>query len=621
MMIGPRNAMRADYLLVATVAALVACVSPAMSQTPTSVSNVAPWDQAFLPPAPAWNGASRALLRDASDPWVTAFEADTAHDFSPSYADTRAWFDRLDAASDLIRIEQFGVSPEGRPIYAVIASKDGAALDPNKPVLLAQAGIHPGEIDGKDAGMMLLRDMAFYGKDGLLDRANLILIPILSVDGHERTSPYSRPNQRGPRNQGWRHTATNQNLNRDFMKLDQAEMQAVMGLIHKYKPDLYVDIHVTDGIDYQYDVTYGYNGEDGVWSRSPAIAKWLDDAFKPDMNAALEAKGHIPGELVFAIDDRDPKKGMNDGGLGERYSNGWGSAAHVPTILIENHSLKPHEQRVLGTYVFLEEALKLLAEKSQTLRAAIDADRALRPAELPANFDGDDQPTRIRPFKGILYDTYQSAASGRPELRWLGQPDPELWQVPFYGSHPTLTLKRPTAYWVPSYRADIIERLKIHGVQMETLDAPRTVAVDMLRLVDPRVSGRTNEGHVPITVGEVHAEAKDWTFPVGSVRVPTDQPMGDVAILLLEPQSSESFFAWGMFPEVLNRVEYIEAYAIAPLAEKMLAADPALKAEFEARLAAEPAFAADGDARLAWFYERTPFYDQRFRLYPVGREN
>ena len=603
-------------------ALLLTLASPAMSQTPpASVQNVAPWDQAFLPPAPAWDGASKALLRDASDPWVTAFEADAAHDFSPSYADTRAWFDRLDAASDLIRIEPFGVSPEGRPLYAVIASKDGATLDPSKPVLLAQAGIHPGEIDGKDAGMMLLRDMAFYGKDGLLDRANLILIPILSVDGHERTSPYSRPNQRGPRNQGWRHTATNQNLNRDFMKLDQAEMQAVMGLIHKYQPDLYVDIHVTDGIDYQYDVTYGYNGEDGAWSRSPAIARWLDAAFKPQMNAALEAQGHIPGELVFAIDDRDPKKGMNDGGLGERYSNGWGSAAHVPTILIENHSLKPHEQRVLGTYVFLEEALKVLDEKSQTLRAAISADRALRPAELPANFDGDEQPTRIRPFKGILYDTYDSAASGRPELRWLGQPDPELWQVPYFGSHPTLTLKRPTAYWVPSYRADLIERLKMHGVQMETLDAPRTVAVDMLRLVDPEVSARTNEGHVPITVSDVRAEPKDWTFPVGSVRVPTDQPMGDVAILLLEPQSSESFFAWGMFPEVLNRVEYIEAYAIAPLAEKMLAADPALKAEFEAKLAAEPAFAADGDARLAWFYERTPFYDQRFRLYPVGREN
>lgn len=621
-MIGSRSPMR-SALVLAAVAALAS--SPVMSQTPTTVPNAAasaaPWDQAFLPPAPAWNGASRALLRDASDPWVTAFEADPAHDFSPSYADTRAWFDRLEQASDLIRIEQFGTSPEGRPIYAVIASKDGATLDPNKPLLLAQAGIHPGEIDGKDAGMMLLRDMVFYGKDGLLDGANLILIPILSVDGHERTSPYSRPNQRGPRNQGWRHTATNQNLNRDFMKLDQAEMQAVMGLIHRYKPDLYVDIHVTDGIDYQYDVTFGYNGEDGVWSRSPAIAKWLDDAFKPAVYAALEAQGHIPGELVFAVDERDPAKGLNDGGLGERYSNGWGSAAHIPTILIENHSLKPHEQRVLGTYVFLEAALKRLAEASDGLRAAIAADRALRPAELPANFDGDDQPSRTRPFKAIRYETYDSPASGRREIRWLGQPEPELWPAPFYGSHSTLTLKRPTAYWVPSYRQDVIERLRLHGVQMETLAAPRTVAVDMLRLLDPKVAARTNEGHVPITVDEVRPEAHDWTFPVGSVRVPTDQPMGDVAILLLEPQSNESFFAWGLFPEVLNRVEYIEAYAIAPLAEKMLAADPALRAAFEARLASDPAFAADGDARLAWFYERTPFYDQRYRLYPVGREN
>jgi len=591
--------------------------SSAMSQP---VTNTAPWDQAFLPPAPKWDGASRALLRPASDPWASGFEQDAELNFSPNYAETRAWFERLDAASDLIRIESFGTSPEGRDIYAVIASKDGAALNPSKPVLLAQAGIHPGEIDGKDAGMMLLRDIAIYGKSDLLDKVNLILIPILSVDGHERAGAYSRPNQRGPRIQGWRHTATNQNLNRDFLKLDQTEMQAVMGLIHKYNPSLYVDIHVTDGIDYQYDVTFGYNGENGDWSRSPAIAQWLDAHFKPDVYAALEAQGHIPGELVFAIDDRNPKEGLSDGGLGERYSNGWGSAAHIPTILIENHSLKPHDQRVLGTYVFLEAALKVLAEKAESIKAAIETDRTLRPAELPANFVSEDKPRLMRTFKAIKYETYFSPASGREELRWLGVPD-EDWQVPYYDSRPTLMLKRPSAYWVPSYRTDVIERLKLHGLEVETLDAPRTVNVERLRLVDPKVSARTNEAHVPITVTEVTTEQADWTYPKGSVRVSTDQPYGDLAILLLEPQSNESFFSWGMFPEVLNRVEYIEAYAIAPLAEKMLAADPELKAEFEAKLASDADFAADGDARLAWFYERTPFYDQRFRLYPIAREN
>ncbi|MGV9007282.1 MAG: M14 family metallopeptidase [Brevundimonas sp.] len=607
-------------LMIAALAALFS--SPVMSQSPpsSSVSNTAPWDQAFLPPAPAWDGASRALLVDASNPWVTDFELDPEHDFSPDYADTRAWFDRLDAASDLIRIEQFGTSPEGRPIYAVIASKDGATFDPSKPVLLAQAGIHPGEIDGKDAGMMLLRDMAFGDKGDLLDRVNLILIPILSVDGHERAGAYSRPNQRGPRIQGWRNTATNQNLNRDYVKLDQVEMQAVRGLVLKYSPDLYVDIHVTDGMDYQYDITYGFNGEDGVWSRSPAIAAWLDATLKPGINAALEAQGHIPGELVFGIDEANPRAGLSDGGLGERFSNGWGSAAHVPAILIENHSLKPYEQRVLGTYVFLEESMRLLAAHGTELRAAVTADRALRPAEIPANFVPEAQPSTTRAFKGITYEMYDSPASGQPVVRWLGQPDPELWALPFYGSKPSLILKRPIAYWIPAYRSDLIERLRLQGVQMETLSAPRTVAVDMLRLVDPRLATVANEGHVQASVATVDAERRERTWPVGSVRVPTDQPLGDIVVLLLEPQSSESFFAWGMVTEVLTRVEYIEPYAIAPLAEAMLAADPALKAEFEAKLAADPAFAADGNARLEWFYQRTPFADDHYRLYPIGRE-
>ena len=611
--------MRLIPVLCAALAALSS--SPAMSQSDApALSNAAPWDRPFLPPAPEWNGASRDLLRDASDPWVTPFEADPAHDFSPNYVDTRAWFDRLDATSDLIRIEQFGISPEGRPIYAVIASKDGEEFDPAKPVLLAQAGIHPGEIDGKDAGMMLLRDIAFYGRDELLDRVNLILVPILSVDGHERASAYSRPNQRGPRIQGWRNTATNQNLNRDYMKLDQAEMRAIRALVNRYRPDLYVDIHVTDGIDYQYDVTYGYNGENGVWSRSPATAAWLDAQFKPDMNAALQARGHIPGELVFAIDDNNPRAGLSDGGLGERFSNGWGSAAHVPTILIENHSLKPHEQRVLGTYVFLETAMRLLAERGDSLRAAVQADRALRPAQIPANFESTPEPVATREFLGIRFEMYDSPASGRQEVRWLGQPDPEPWSMPFYGSRPTLMLDRPEAYWVPVHRADIIERLRIHGVEMESLEAPRTVSVEMLRLVDPTLAPRANEGHVPVSVQTVAPERREWTFQPGSVRVPTDQPLGDVAVLLLEPQSSESFFAWGLFPEILSRVEYIEGYAIAPMADAMLAADPDLRAEFEAKLAAEPDFAADADARLSWFYERTPFFDDRYRLYPIARE-
>jgi len=590
-----------------------------MAETPKH-----PWDHEILPPVLAWHGASEALIAKPSDPWITPSER-TGLTASPDYAETRAWLERLAAASPLIRMESFGVSPEGRDLLVVFAGKDGAAFDPSKPVLLVQCGIHPGEIDGKDAGLMLLRDIAFHGKDSLLDRVNLVFVPIFSVDGHERASPYSRPNQRGPTIQGWRHTAQNLNLNRDYGKLDSPEMRAMIGLINRVKPDLYMDIHVTDGEDYQYDITYGWAGYRGDFARSKATSAWLDSAFLPATEAGLRKAGHIPGQLVFALDDRDPKKGLGASPASLRYSNGYGDAAHIATVLVENHSLKPYRQRVLGTYVLLEETLKLLATDGAALRAAEAKDRAERPAVIKANFGtsfggGGETPIRTEPFLGVQFETYVSPASGVKEVRWLGKPDPTPWMLPLYTSEPALDLTPPKAYWISSAKPEIIERLRIHGVAMETLAAPRAVSVGMIRFEAPKLAARANEGHVEITAGPVIHETRTVTWPAGSVRVPVDQPLGEMVTLLLEPQSDESFFAWGMFSEVLQRVEYIEGYAIAPLAEKMLAADPTLKPAFEARLAADPRFAADPDARLAWFYARTPYYDDHYKLYPVGRE-
>jgi hypothetical protein len=160
-------------------------------------------------------------------------------------------------------------------------------------------------------------------------------------------------------------------------------------------------------------------------------------------------------------------------------------------------------------------------------------------------------------------------------------------------------------------------------VQVETLAESRTVTIGMYRLVNPKV--QPGEGFHPfesrhtLTTG-VQRLSRIETFPGGSVRVPTDQPLGNLAIVLLEPEANDSLFAWGFFPELLQRTEYIEGYVVAPLAERMLADDPKLKAEFEARLAADEKFAKDPTARLQWFYERTKFYDDRYLLYPVGIE-
>ena len=570
--------------------------------------------QDFLPPAPPWHGASEALLAKPDNPWITPAEKTDLAD-SPGYDETVAWLKKLCAATPLVTMREFGRTAQGRPLYAVLA-RQGAA---GKPLLLAQAGIHAGEIDGKDAGLMLLRDLAFGGKAALLDRADFLFVPVFNADGHERSSEWNRPNQRGPVHQGWRTTAQNLNLNRDYMKADAPEMRAMLALINEWQPALYLDLHVTDGIDYQYDITYGFHGWDGGFAWSPKTGAWLDKVYRPAMDAALQAAGHIPGPLVFAQNNRDLAQGITAGPGDPRFSNAYGDLRHLPSVLVENHSLKPYKQRVLGTYVLLEASLKLVGQQAADLTAAIQADSATRPATLALNWNGNPDEKTTMNFAGIAYEEYLSPASGVKEVRWLGTPRTYENLTVHLNTKPGVELRRPRAYWISPTQSEIIKRLKLHGVQLDTHASPVTQTVEMYRLVNPTAAAQPFEGRHLVTT-KVKLETRTETFPAGSVRVPTDQPLGDLVVALLEPESADSFLAWGFFPEILQRTEYIEGYVIAPMAEKMLADDPKLKAEFEAKLAAEPKFAADPTARLQWFYARTKFHDDRYLLYPVGIE-
>jgi hypothetical protein len=262
--------------------------------------------------------------------------------------------------------------------------------------------------------------------------------------------------------------------------------------------------------------------------------------------------------------------------------------------------------------------MRALADHATDLRTAIAADESSRPADLPVNWRHGAGETQVwTNFLGVAYETYQSAVSGSTEVRWNGVR--KSFDVPIHGSVPALILARPKAYWVPTSQPVIIDRLRLHGIRMETLDSPRSIEIEMYRLVAHAVSATPFEGHHVVTTG-VRKERRVETYPAGSIRVATDQPLGNLAMAMLEPECTDSFLAWGFFPGIFQRTEYIEGYAIAPLAEAMLAADPQLKADFEAHLAAEPSFATNPAARLQWFYARSPYYDERYLLYPIGVE-
>ena len=578
--------------------------------------------QAILPPELHWNGKSQALIAPKNDPWVTPSEQS---DFTrtPRYDETVQWLQKLVAAAPELKMVSLGKSPEGRDLWMVIASKERAftpaALHATgKPIFLAQAGIHSGEIDGKDAGMMLLRDMTVANKKrDLLDGANLLFLPIFSVDAHERFSAFGRINQRGPVETGWRTTARNLNLNRDYAKLDALEMRGLIRALNAWNPDLYFDIHVTDGADYQYDITFGYNGKHGY---SPAIVGWLDTFLRPAIYRDLQALGHIPGPLISGpADGHDFKSGLIEWTAPPRFSNGYGDARHLPTVLVENHSLKPYKQRVLGTYLLLESVMRALAQDGNKLREAMAADRNRRLAEVTLAYRFPQQPpVEMIDFLGVEARTLSSRITNSDFVQWTGKP--VTMKIPLLKmSEPALTVRRPAAYWIPPAWNEVIERLALHGIQMETLTAPRDVEVEMYRMTETTLAKQPFEGHVGVT-GTPVVERHHRRFPAGSVRISTDQPLGELAVLLLEPNSTDSFYQWGFFLEIMTPTEYVEEYVMQPMAERMLAEDAKLKTAFEQKLKADSTLAKNPQEKLQWLYRHTPFFDSEWNLYPVARE-
>lgn len=607
------------------------------------VASLTSWSQSILPPSTEWHGKSEKLIAKTNNPWITPTEK-SGFKTTPTYDETINWFKKLTDASPLLKMVTIGSSVEGRTIYMIVGTNN-ANFDPEaltnsgKPTLFVQAGIHSGEIDGKDAGMMLLRDIAFGGKSNLLDKVNFLFIPILSVDAHENASPYNRPNQRGPENMGWRTNAQNLNLNRDYAKLDTKEIKAVVNVMNLYNPDLYMDIHVTDGADYQYDITFGGVGLQG---NSPGIAKWLDSTYKTKTDQYLTANGHIPGQLLFAVNDRDFTEGNILTSGGPRFSDSYGNLRHMASILVENHSLKPFKQRVLGTYILLESTLSLLATEGKTLQAISAKDKTLRDSQVPMAWKVPQMETAVRfdnlsdlqsstkpvqaadslVFSGIASRILKSPVTNGDYIEWLGKPIKQKI-VNYKATEPIDFISRPKGYWIPAYYDVVIERLKLHGIQMETLEHPRELTLEMYRIEDAKVEDENHqmkpfEGHMQAS-GTTKTETHTRIYPKGSVYISTDQPLGDLAMVLLEPLSKDSFFRWGFFLSMFQRTEYVESYVMEPMAIKMLQESPELKAEFEKKLATDTAFAKNPNAILGWFYSKTKYYDKNYLLYPVGR--
>ncbi|HZH34075.1 MAG TPA: M14 family metallopeptidase, partial [Pyrinomonadaceae bacterium] len=475
------------------------------------------------------------------------------------------------------------------------------------------------------AGMALLRDIAITKmRQDLIENAVLIFIPIYNADGHERFSPYNRINQNGPEAMGWRGNGRNINLNRDYMKADEPETRAWLGLWNAWEPDLFIDCHVTDGADYQYNLTYQFERHQTV---APAIKNWLADAVERRIIPNTEKAGNLLAPYLSFRDNRDFSKGIDEFIATPRFATSYPVLRNRPAILLETHSLKPHKTRVLATYDFLRYALEEVNRNREVLFSAIrkaDAETlgAFKTynaeAKFPLSLSLTEKSTPFR-LKGVASRLEASDVSGAQRVIFDSTKKIEI-TVPFFNDAQVAeSVAPPLAYIVPPQWKEVIERLELHGVRLERLPRSQTFEIETYRLTDQRWAPASFESRVLLTNFKAEKVAEKRDFPAGSVLVRLNQAAAKVAIHLLEPNAPDSLLRWGFFNSIFEQKEYGESYVLEKVAREMLAKDPALKREFEERLRTDAPFAANPRARLEFFFRRSPYFDKNLGLYPVGR--
>jgi hypothetical protein len=525
-----------------------------------------------------------------------------------------------------VRAERFGTSAEGRPLWMLAASDDGTltpetARRRGRPVVFALAGIHPGEIDGKDAGFQLLREL-LQGEalPGVLRQVTFVFVPIFNVDGHEHSSPHHRPNQNGPRSQGWRTNARNLNLNRDWMKADSPEMRALLPMLQAWDPLVFIDLHVTDGAHFVPDVSLLVAP---LIEGTPAM-KAMARVLQEEIHADLRAGGHIPLDFYPAlVREDDPASGFTRTVYTPRFSHTYWGLRNRLAVLVETHSWKDYRTRVVTTRDLLAAALASVRRHGPAWRVRVrglDEDARTRPpTELDLAFTSTDETETIE-FPAYAYDRAPSPATGGTYLRFhLDRP--EVWRVPLRSRMVSTThVDLPRGGWAvrPGWAATVAEALDRHGIEHRTLPRATRARVSEFELADSRPASAPYEGRQRLDpVGDWSApRAED--LPRGTLVVPLAQPRAVLAAHLLEPTGPDSLTAWGTFNAAFQQQEDVEQYLLEPWAEAELARDPRLCAAFDARLQ-DPAFARDADARRKFFLLRHPSYDLRIRRVPVLR--
>jgi hypothetical protein len=545
-------------------------------------------------------------------------------DATPTWEEVIDRYRALDERHFGARLFELGADDDGSPIHVFVLA-DGSGFTPDsiraagKRILWVTNGIHPGEPDGIDASLLLAQ--ALLESDhymGLLVNTAVCIVPIYNVSGAKKRSPFSRANQNGPAEHGFRGNARNLDLNRDFTKVDSKATEALLAALHRWDPDIYFETHVSNGADHQYVME--------LLTTLPAkldggLGKLLEEKLIPDLHGWMEERGQLMCPY-FETKGETPEEGLVAFYDSPRYSSGYNALHHRIGILSESHMLKPYAERVNATFQLLLATLDALARRGAEL-ARLRADARRRTAtmsDIGLNWKLDTTAVEPLPWRGYTAEQVPSAVSGLPRLRY-DRGRPTETEVPWMATYrPSLIRPKPKGYLIPKAWTDIALRLRDHhGVEVMELGEAASYTVEQDSIGALRTGKEPYEGrflHRDIAMRSKRmrrtALPGDWYVPLGRA---TDR----LVMELLEPQAEDSYFAWGFFDSALQQKEWFSAYVFEDIAAELLSRDAGLRAELEARRKTDPAFAADAWAQLYFVYQRSPWFEPSHRRYPVLR--
>ena len=540
-----------------------------------------------------------------------------------TYHEAIACYEKMAAAyPGIFQLSKVGSTDSGEPLHVAVLNTSGEfrpeqIRKSGKQILLIKNGIHPGEPEGIDATILLLRD--YLEKPAMqkaLEHLVLVIIPVYNVDGCLNRGSFSRANQDGPEAYGFRGNARNYDLNRDFLKCDSHNARTFNQIFSTWQPDIFVDNHTSNGADYQYTMTLIATQHNKL---EEPLGQFLEKTMLPELYADMKGR---KWEMTPYVDS--PKETPDSGIVGfcdyGRYSTGYAALWNTIGFMPETHMLKPFKDRVWSTYHFMDAVVNFMSRHLPEIRDArakaweLTRDKQ----EFALDYVMDQKKQDMITFKGYAAKYKPSEVSGLPRL-WYDRTEPFEKQIPYYNHFiPIETVTKPAAYIIPKAWDNVIERLIINGVDMKKLSAAVEIETETYFIKDFKTRNAW-EGHYYHSDVTMEKRSLKRKFSKGDFVIFTNQNANRYLLETLEPNAPDSWFAWNFFEPILMQKEYFSAYVFEDLAAQFLKENPKVKAELDAKRKAEPDFAADAALQLDWVYRKSPWYEPTHRMYPVAR--